>query len=73
MAEDLIYPLKWKDFNYNVKTRVSNVIKERSFCDVTLVRDDHKPFLAHRYILSSFSPALKNVLYNNPHSHPLIY
>ena len=73
MAEDIIYTLKWKDFNYNVKSRVSDVIKEQSFCDVTLVSDDHKPFLAHRYILCSFSPVLKEILFNNPHSHPLIY
>ena len=73
MTQDIIYTLKWKDFNYNVKTRVSDVIKELSFCDVTLVSDDHKPFLAHRYVLSSFSPVLKNILINNPHSHPLIY
>merc|ERR1711954_283974 len=61
------------DFNYNIKSRVSDVINEQSFCDVTLVSDDHKPFLAHRYVLSSFSPVLKNILLNNPNSHPLIY
>ena len=73
MTEDIVYTLKWKYFDYNVKSRVSDVIKEQSFCDVTLVSDDHKPFLAHRYVLSSFSPVLKNILHNNPHSHPLIY
>ena len=73
MTEDVIYNLKWKDFKYNVKSRVSDVIKEQSFCDVTLVSDDHEPFLAHRYVLSTFSPVLKNILLNNPHSHPLIY
>ena len=73
MTKGIIYILKWKDFNYNVKSRVSDVIKEQSFCDVTLVSDDHKPFLAHRYVLSSFSPVLKDILLNNPHSHPLIY
>jgi len=73
MTENIIYTLKWKYFNYIVKTRVSDVIKEQRFCDVTLVSDDHKPFLAHRYILCSFSPVLKNILFNNPHPHPLIY
>ena len=69
----MIYTLKWKAFNYNVKSRVSHVIKEQSFFDVTLVSDDHKQFLAHRYVLSNFSPVLKDILLNNPHSHPLIY
>ena len=51
----------------------SYVFPENWFCDVTLVSDDQKPFKAHRYILSFFSPVLKNILINNPHSHPLIY
>ena len=73
MTEGIIYTLKWKDFDYNVKSRVSDVIKEQRFCDVTLVSDDHTPFRAHRYVLSSFSPVLKDILHHNPHSHPLIY
>ena len=67
MTEGIIYTLKWKYFKYNVKSRVSDVIKEQSFCDVTLVSDDHKPFLAHKYVLSRFSPVLKNILHDNPH------
>ena len=73
MSEDIICDLKWKYFNFNVKSRVSKVIKDQCFCDVTLVSDDQKPFQAHRYVLSAFSPVLKNILLNNPHSHPLIY
>ena len=73
MTEDIICTLKWKDFSPNVKSRLSDVIKEQSFCDVTLVSDDQKPFQAHRYVLSTFSPVLRDILLNNPHSHPLIY
>jgi len=28
---------------------------------------------AHRYVLSAFSPVLKNILLSNPHPHPLIF
>merc|ERR1712179_838973 len=73
MTEDIIFTLKWKNFSPNVKSRVSDVIKEQSFCDVTLVSDDQKPFQAHRYVLSTLSPVLRDILLNNPHSHPLIY
>merc|ERR1712179_452607 len=73
MTEDIIHTLKWKFFSPNVKSRVSDVMKEQRFCDVTLVSDDQKPFQAHRYVLSTFSPVLKNILLKNPHSHPLIY
>ena len=30
-------------------------------------------FQAHKTVLSVFSPVLKNILLDNPHSHPLIY
>ena len=73
MNEDIIYDLKWQYFTSNVTSRLSEVFTENSFCDVTLVSDDQKPFQAHRYVLSTFSPVLKNILLNNPHSHPLIY
>ena len=56
MTEGIIYTLKWKDFKYNVKSRVSDVIKEQRFCDVTLVSDDNKPF-----------PAPEKHFLNNPH------
>ena len=32
-----------------------------------------KPFQAHIYVFSAFSPVLKNILLNIPHPHPLIY
>ena len=41
MTKDKTYPLKWKAFNYDVKTRVSDVIKEQSFCDVTVMIINH--------------------------------
>ena len=73
MTKDITYTLKWKHFPPKVTSRVSDVFTKNIFCDVTLVSDDQKPFLAHRYVLSSFSPVLKNMLLDNPHSHPLIY
>ena len=72
MTEDITYDLKWKYFSSNVTSRLSDVFTENSFCDVTLVSDDQKPFLAHKYVLGSFSPVLKDILLNNPSSHPLI-
>ena len=46
---------------------------EDNFSDVTLVSDDQISFQAHRYVISALSPVLKNILLDNPHSHPLIY
>ena len=68
-----IYTLKWKHYLSNKTSSLTDVFTENSFTDVTLVSDDHIPFQAHRFVLSAFSPVLKNILLNNPHSHPLIF
>ena len=68
-----IYTLKWKHFLSNKTSSLTDVFTENSFTDVTLVSDDQIPFQAHRFVLSAFSPVLKNILLNNPHSHPLIF
>ena len=67
MIENKICTLKWKYFHPNVTSSLSDVFTENSFCDVTLVSDDQKPFQ------SKFSSVLKNILLNNHHPHPLIY
>ena len=73
MNEELIFDLKRNFSSSNVASRAFYDFTENSFYDVTLVSDDQKPFQAHRYVLSIFSPVLKNILFNNPQSHPLIY
>ena len=68
------YNLKWKYLNSTRTSSLSDIFEDKSFTDVTLVSDDQIPFQAHRYVLSAFSPVLKNILLNNnPHSHPLIF
>ena len=69
----LNYNLKWKYLNSNRSSSFKDVFEQKSFSDVTLVSDDQIPFPAHRYVLSAFSPVLKDILLNNPHSHPLIF
>ena len=68
-----VYTLKWKYLNSNRRFSFKDVFEHNSFTDVTFVSDNQIPFQAHRYVLSAFSPVLKNILLNNPHSHPLIF
>ena len=65
--------LKWKHIISNLNHSISDMFTDNNYSDVTLVSDDKIPFQAHRYVLSAFSPVLKNILLSNPHSHPLIY
>ena len=65
--------LSWKMFSSNLTSSLSDLFTGSSFSDVTLVSDDKILFRAHKYILASFSPALKSLLLDNPHHHPIIY
>jgi len=68
-----ISSLKWKSFIPNLSSSLSNLFTKNSFSDLTLVSDDKIEFHAHKSVLSASSPVLKNILLDNPHSHPLIY
>ena len=43
------------------------------FTDVTLVSDDNKHFSAHKLVLSSSSPLLREILLTHPTQEPVIY
>jgi len=65
--------IKFDSFSDHLAGAFRNFVEEGHFYDVTLVSDDQKQFKAHKVILSAFSPVLKTLLVNNPHSHPLLY
>ena len=62
-----------KTFNNHLLSHLSDLLTEHSYSDVTLVSDDQIAFQAHKFVLSASSPVLRNLLLNNPNSHPLIY
>jgi hypothetical protein len=68
-----IFSLNWKTFKNHLASSLRDLITENMFSDVTLVSDEQIQFQAHKFVLSACSPVLKNLLLNNPHSHPLIY
>ena len=57
----------------NISSSLSDLYTETCSTDVTLVSDDQIPFQAHKFVLGASSPVMKNLLLDNPHSHPLIY
>ena len=65
--------LKWKTFPTHLACTFRDLATEGHFADVTLVSDDQIQIPAHKIVLSACSPVLKNLLLNNPHSHPLLY
>ena len=67
-----IFSLKWNDFETNVSRTFGVLRKEKEFFDVTLVSDDNHQVQAHKLLLSACSPFFRNILTQNPHSHPLL-
>ena len=65
--------IKFDSFSDHLAGAFKIFIEEGQFADVTLVSDDQIQFKVHKVILSAFSPVLKTLLVNNPHSHPLLY
>ena len=65
--------LKRKFFNDILASAIQIETKEHHFNDATLVSDELHPFKVHKLLISSYSPVMKNILLNNPHSQPMIY
>ena len=59
--------------NRNFSENFNKILTDRNSANVTLVSDDHIQFQAHKVVLGAASPVLRNILRDNPHSHPLIY
>jgi hypothetical protein len=72
MGQKTIF-ITWKTFPTHLASTFQDLIKEGHFADVTLVSDEQVQIPAHKIVLSACSPVLKNLLLNNPHSHPLLY
>ena len=64
--------LQWKHHHETQACNLRSLWESGEFLDVTLVCDDGQ-VEAHKVILSSASPFLREILQRNPHSHPLLY
>ena len=57
----------------NIGTNLRKLFIDKDLTDVTLVSDDQVPFQAHKLVLSLCSHVLKDLLLENPQSHPIIF
>ena len=58
--------LSSNSFQAQHQASLKELFTENIFADVTLVSDDQIQIPAHKFILSAFSPVLKNILLNIP-------
>merc|ERR1719319_523539 len=67
-----IFHLVFNNFKTNISTNWSELREESQFCDVTLACEGSR-VEAHKVILSSCSPVIKDLLIQTNHPHPLVY
>ena len=65
--------LQWNDFKESLIFSFRELRDDREFSDVTLVCEDDKEIKAHKTVLISCSPVLRNLLKRHKHPNPLIY
>jgi len=65
--------LRFTDFETSISSIWKSTQEEKYFCDVTLACGSGEQMQAHKVVLSSCSPVLRNLLIQNPHQHPLLY
>ena len=62
-----------EDHSTDLLEKITSFFKENVLTDVTLVCEDHTKVEAHKVILGAVSPAFREMLCSNHHSHPLIF
>merc|ERR1719319_2178683 len=67
-----IFHLVFNNFKTNISTNWTELREESQFCDVTLACEGSR-VEAHKVILSSCSPVIKDLLIQTNHPHPLVY
>ena len=61
------FVLKWNYYTNSVSSILQNEALDNQFTDVTLVSDDMMDFQVHKFVLSSCSPIMKQLLLQNSH------
>ena len=61
------------DVNVHAVNCFRELFENHTFCDVTLVSEDHQQLKAHKIILNTASLFFQEILGENHHPHPLIY
>ena len=65
--------LNWKSYESQITTTFQDLFNENDFSDVTFVCDDQTKLPAHKIVLSTCSPVLRQILLDNPEDISLIY
>ena len=65
--------LQWTDFQDNIQSSFKELRDNLDLSDVTLACKDGRNINAHKAVIFTASPILRDIIMNNKHPHPLIY
>merc|ERR1719291_536587 len=72
MASNESFCLRLNEFEGFIKSYWQELQDDNDLCDMTLACEDRQ-IKAHKFVISAFSPVLRNVLKLHQNPHPLIY
>ena len=72
MTANETFCLRLNEFEDVIKSCWQELQIENDFCDITLACED-KQIKTHKFVISAFSPILRNILKLHQNPHPLIY
>ena len=64
--------LRFNEFDGFIKSSWLEHQRDNDFCDITLACEDRQ-IKTHKFVISAFSPVLRNILKLHQNPHPLIY
>ena len=72
MSSNENFCLRLIGFEEVIKSCWQELQRENDLCDITLACED-KQIKTHKFVISAFSPVLRNILKLHQNPHPLIY
>ena len=72
MSANETFCLRFNEFEGVVKSCWRELQRENDLCDLTLACEDRQ-IKTHKFVISAFSPVLRNILKLHQNPHPLIY
>ena len=73
MDEESLIEMNWDSFGDHLKDMMRDMLISEDLTDVTIITEDHKRFKAHKNILSSSSPVLKDLLKGQYEANQILF
>ena len=73
MDQERLIEMNWDSFGDHLKDMMKDMLVSEDLSDVTIITEDQKRFKAHKNILSSASPVLKELMKGHHEANQLLF